>query len=497
MTRKAMFSLVGFICLASIASGCVPSPAPPTATADSAAAPEPGGPGREPTGSEATPAGASRADPEARIPIRWFIGLEGGMFGARIAVKEAVAAAFNNSQDRIELKLEIIPHINAAEWFSEEIADGNGPDLVGPLSWAESHAFEGQWLDISPLLESEGFDDSIFHPALMDMYETSEGRAGLPFAVYPSALFFAKGLFQKAGLNFPPAAYGEPYTLPDGTVAEWNWETLAAIARRLTVDAAGKNSTEPGFQKDQIVQYGYTWQFEQHPNFWGSYFAGGSMLAPDGKTAQAPDAWVDAWKWTYAGIWGAQPFIPDQDVEGGNQYGGGNPFNSGRVAMTVGPVWYTCCMKLLRDWEAAAMPSYRGEVGGRIDGETFRIWKGTRHPQAAFAVLKYLVTEGARPLIFGTPDLPAHFGPVPALTSLQDEWLESGKLRFPWVKNWQVVLAGLDYPDLPGAERYVPNYSEAWSRGESFAKLLRTSARLNLDREIAVYLADLNLIFSR
>ena len=49
-----------------------------------------------------------------------------------------------------------------------------------------------------------------------------------------------------------------------------------------------------------------------------------------------------------------------------------------------------------------------GEVHGRIDADTFRIWKGTKHPDEAFEVLAYLITTGGDKL------LPA-YGAMPAI----------------------------------------------------------------------------------
>jgi multiple sugar transport system substrate-binding protein len=429
--------------------------------------------------------------------VRWYVGMGTGTDPVQVRAELAVVNAFNASQDKINLILEIVPYDSAKDVLSTQIASGNGPDIIGPVGWGGSNAFNGQWLDISSLMTSSGFDGSIFNPALVSMYETSEGQVGLPFAVYPSTVFYNTKLFDEAGLAYPPAKYGVKYKMPDGSEVEWSWETLSAVSKLLTIDGAGLNSTEEGFNKDDIKQYGYTWQFEQHPSYYGSFWAGGSMVAADGKTAQAPDAWVAAWKWTYDAIWGAQPFIANGSVEGSQDYGGGNPFNSNKVAMTDQPFWYTCCMGEVKTWDAGAMPSYNGKVAGRIDADTFRVWKGTKVPEQAFEVLKYLVTDAVQILIVGSKDMKAAYGAIPALTSAQEAWRAEKAIAYPWVKNLDTVIAGLDYPDVPSAEGFMPNYNEAWERGGKFANLLRNTAGLDLDKEIATYLADLTVIFGK
>ncbi len=434
---------------------------------------------------------------EDTIDVRWFVGMGTGTDPVQVRAELEVVNKFNAMQDDINLILEIVPFDSAKDVLSTQIASGNGPDIIGPVGWGGSNAFYGQWLDISSYMTSSGFDSSIFNPALVSAYETSEGQVGLPFAVYPSVVFYNTKLFDEAGLAYPPANYGEKYKMPDGTEADWSWDTLTAVSKLLTIDGAGLNSTEEGFNKDDVKQYGYTWQYENHPNYWGAFFANGSMVAADGKTSQAPDAWVAAWKWTYDAIWGDQPFMANGAVEGSQDYAGGNPFNSNKVAMTDQPFWYTCCMGDVKTWDAGILPSYNGTVAGRVDADTFRIWKGTKVPEQAFEVLKYLVTDAVQILIIGSEDMAAAYGAIPALISAQEAWREQKAIAYPWVKNLDTVIAGLSYPDAPSAEGYMPNYNEAWTRGNTFANLLRNTAGLDLDKEIATYLADLNVIFAK
>lgn len=356
-------------------------------------------------------------------------------------------------------------------------------------------------MDLTRIIECSNYDTSQFNPALMEMYHTSEGQIALPFAVFPSAMIYNKNLFGNAGLAFPPVKYGDKYKMPDGTEVEWSWDTVAEVARLLTRDSSGRNATASKFDKENIVQYGFTWQSENHPNYWGSFWGSSSMLAPGGSTGSyssvAPNTWKAAWEWTYDAMWGDQPFIGSADVETSKAFSYGNPFNSRKVAMTVNPIWYTCCMGDVRSWDLAAMPTYKGKVGGRIDSDTFRVWKGTKHPQEAFTALTYLTGEAVKKLLVGYPSGTAAYDAVPARTADQDAWVKKMKAQFYWVKNWDVVIAGMSYPDIPSAEGWMPNYGEAWSRGNTFAYLLRTTPGLDLNQEINNYLNDLTVIFNR
>ena len=108
-------------------------------------------------------------------------------------------------------------------------------------------------------------------------------------------------MFDEAGLEYPPQAYGEPYVL-DGAEVEWNFDTLRELAKRLTVDINGNDATSPDFDPESVEQYGYD-PIYQDARAIGSYFGAGTLVAEDGTTAQIPDPWRDAWTWHYENVW--------------------------------------------------------------------------------------------------------------------------------------------------------------------------------------------------
>ncbi len=505
--------LIGLSMLLGACAPATATPAPATAAtqapaaaatdtpAVAAATNTPAGPTAAPATPTTTPFPVASCQ-AGKTCVRWYVGLGTGTNEVQIPVEQEVVNDFNTSQDKIQLILEIVPNASAIDTLSTEIASGNGPDIIGPVGWAGSNAFHGQWLDLKPYISK--VDTSIYNPALVKWYETSEGDVGLPFAVYPSALFYNKAIFDSAGYNYPPAKYGDKYKMPDGTMVDWSWDTLAKVAQALTTDKNGKNATEAGFDKNNIVNYGFTWGFENHVNYVGSFWQSGSLVAADSKTAQIPDAWKAAWQWTYNGVWGDQPFIPNNNYEQ-SLNNGGNPFDGNHVAMIDNPVWYTCCMthvttdgsdKSPADWDIGAMPTYNGKVGGRIDADTFRIWKGTKNPQAAFDAMYYLETTGVQKLIIGSAAEPAPYGAFPARTADQAAWLAAKKVAFPAVQNWDTLVAGLNYPDSPSAESYMPNFSEAWARGKTFYSLIITSP-IDLAKEEQTFQTDLQAIFNK
>jgi multiple sugar transport system substrate-binding protein len=442
------------------------------------------------------------AEAAGKVAIRWFVGLGSGTSPDQVAVQQEVVDDFNASQDQIQLVLEIVPYDAGRDTLATQIASGAGPDIIGPVGWGGSNAFYGQWLDLAPQIEAAGFDTTIFDPALVDSYQTEEGQVGLPFAVFPSAVYFVPEYFDEVGLEYPPQAYGDKYVL-DGQEVDWTWEVLTEVAKRLTIDINGFNSTEEGFDATKIVQVGYSPQWQTHPNYFGVYQTGGEDIV-DGTekgsfTANVPDRWKEAVRWAYDGMYGEQPYMATGPMSNSPEFGNGNLFNMGKAAMAITPLWYTCCLADFvnagLEFQAGILPiGYNDEVHGRVDADTFRVWKGSKHPEEAFAVLSYLITTGGEKL------LPV-YGALPAIPEKQEPFFAAKSEQYPFVtpETWEVFKAGLSFPDAPSAEQWMPNWNEAFARGDTLWDLLQNTApsQLDFDAEWQKYIDDLNVIFNK
>ncbi|HLF90715.1 MAG TPA: extracellular solute-binding protein [Anaerolineales bacterium] len=494
---KKLLALFSLLLIASmVLVACQPSaPATEAPATEAPAAEEPTA--EEPAAEEPTAEEPEEATGE-KVQIRWFVGLGTGTDPGQIAIQEEVVADFNASQDNIELVLEVVPYDAARDTLSTQIASGNGADIVGPVGWGGSNAFYGQWLDIGPYIEESGFDTSLFDPALLKFYQTEEGQVGLPFAVFPGAVYYVPAMFDEVGLEYPPQVYGEKYTL-DGAEVDWNWDTLTEVAKRLTIDINGYNATEAEFDRTQIVQVGYSPQW-QHPNSVSTFFGAAKIYegeATGSYTSAIPDSWKDAWQWWYDAMWGDQPFMATGALAGSPEFGNGNLFNAGKAAMGLTQTWYTCCMTEFRDagleFQLAIQPmSADGQVHGRIDADTFRVWKGTPNPAEAFDVLAYLITTGGDKL------LPI-YGAMPAIAEKTEAFFAQKTTDYPFVtaESWNVFVQGLAYPDTPSAEQYLPNWNEAFARIQTFGDLLTNTEGLDYDAEFQKLQDDLTAIYNK
>lgn len=428
---------------------------------------------------------------QSKTVVNWFVGVGTGTDAAQIDVQNALVEKFNASQNEIELKINIAANNTAAyDALATLIAAGDAPDIVGPVGFSGANSFPGAWADLTSLVEAANYDLTQFPESLVNLYKTDEGLIGIPFATFPSLIFFNKDLFDEAELAYPPTEFGQPYVAADGTESEWNWDTLALLAKELTVDSNGLVSGEEGFDPTSIVQYGFTHQ-------WGtlradlSVFGGGAFYdAATGKVT-IPDHWVAHAKWYYNGLW-KDYSIPGSTAENSDLLKPSS-FASGKVAMARVPFWYTCCIGDLKsNWDLAPVPAYNGSYHSPTDADTFRITKASverGNGEAAFTVLSYLLGEGAL-------DLLTVYGAYPARPDLQDKLIESRKAQYPSVTNWAIVPASLNYAAVPNHEYYVPNFAKVQSRFNDFRTLLLgdTGKDIDVDAELARLAADLETI---
>ena len=153
-------------------------------------------------------------------------------------------------------------------------------------------------------------------PNVVDIYKLDEGQVGIPFAIYPSALFYQKGLFEEAGLKSRRTSTATSTRCP--TAARSTGTTTRSATRQEADGRQGRQGREPGRlrpEEDQPV--GHRAPARRPPRH-GRLLRQRTLAAADGKTAQIPDAWAAAWKWYYEAIWNGplQPDGPAVRVEG-------------------------------------------------------------------------------------------------------------------------------------------------------------------------------------
>src|SRR5207237_2249907 len=122
----------------------------------------------------------------------------------QIEVQRRVVDSFNRSQNNIYLALQIVSNTVASTTLATQIAAGNVPDIVGPVGTAGRASFDGNFLDLTDLIQANNVNLNVYDPAVVRAYNLpGQGQIGIPFAVYPSYIYFNKDLFDEAGLPYP------------------------------------------------------------------------------------------------------------------------------------------------------------------------------------------------------------------------------------------------------------------------------------------------------
>lgn len=443
-------------------------------------------------GAPTTPAQQPTAAPASagKTKVRWFIGLGTGGDPQQLPIEEEIVKEFNAKHPNIELVMEVVAYDAAYDALATQVASGNPPDIVGPVGVSGAEAFHGQWLDLAPYIQKTKFDMSGFDQSTINFFKSDEGQVGIPFAIYPSSIYFQRDMFDEAGLKYPPQKYSEKYKWPDGKEEEWNFDTLAKVAAKLTLDKNGKDATDPKFDKTKISQYGFIYQWQGDVRALGSYWGADTLVDKDGKTAKIPDNWAKSWKWYHDSMWKSS-FHPTDPIVQSEEFGATNVWNSGKVAMALTYLWYTCCIENAgKNWDMAVVPSYSGKVTANLNADTYRIMKGSKNQDAAFTVLSYFLGPASLKLLKA-------YGGMPARKADQDAFFKEKDEQFPWKVNWQVAKDGVQYADIPSFEGYFPNYQEAFNRCKAFFNLMGTDGNLDMDKETAKFKSDLQAIYDK
>jgi multiple sugar transport system substrate-binding protein len=488
-TRRVLGSFVGIVLIVS-ACNAVASPAPGSAgpapstaaaaspTAPPAVTPEP----LPPTG----------PGPNGGVVVRWFVGLGAGGQPQQLQAESEFVNAFNASQKDVYIALEIYNNNVAANILKTQIAAGNAPDIIGPVGVEGLNLFRDQLLDLEPLIAKTGYSVDGVDPKLIEFFKLGENNAtvGVPFATYPSFLYFNKDLFDEAGLPYPPTKVGDMY---EGK--PWDMDAVRDLAMKLTVDASGNDATSAAFDPANVVQWGFDMQYaDNSPLAETSLFGASSFVAADGTTAQIPEQVSTGEKWFNDGVW-KDHFIPNANQINSDLLDKGNEFESGNLAMNESHSWFTCCIypaapaaPKVKNFGFAIAPAYKGTITAKLHADTFSLLKSTKVPDAAFKAMTALV---------GSSELLTLYGAFPADPSKQEAFFTATNENFPGVTlDWSVPQAMLSYPDIPNHQSFVPNYAKAKAAWQAFQNKYRTTeGGVDIDAELATLKTTLQGIF--
>jgi multiple sugar transport system substrate-binding protein len=143
-----------------------------------------------------------------------------------------------------------------------------------------------------------------FDPAGRTSEDGRRRQIGVPYATYPSFIYYNKKLFDEAKLPYPPTKVGDMY---EGK--PWDMEAVRQLGMKLTVDKNGNDATSADFDPKNVVQWGYDMQWaDDRADSEATPFGASTVVGPDGK-AQITDQFKTGLKWFNDGVW-KDHFIP-------------------------------------------------------------------------------------------------------------------------------------------------------------------------------------------
>ncbi len=306
------------------------------------------------------------------------------------STQEAIDA-YNAMQDAVHVELLLIPNATyTAELQRRSVLSGLGiaadmPDCgIMHESGVLDFAANGLLADVSDM-----YRDADAKPMDCVTYR----QEGQPVAYSTSTgtliLYYNRTLFEAAGIQAPP-------TDPEKA---WTWEEFIDVARRLTLDAAGRHPGEEGFDADSIVQYGcsvdrWTWQMEvwAHAN-------GGRWFSEDGKHSLiAEEAAIQSIQ-RVADLTLVEHVQPPADPLTAN--GMQDFFLQGHVAMATGGTWNigTCLESSGIDYGIAVLPKMEKAVTIATSGPQVVFSRSPNQLAAMDFIRWYTKEENSWPMI--------------------------------------------------------------------------------------------------
>lgn len=353
-----------------------------------------------------TSVSAIAADP---VVIRWAEYPRAGMdeFAA-----EAIAL-FQQEYPHVQIEYE--PLLDAAQ-VTTAMAGGVGPDVLTwwtdyLRSWGEL----GFLVDLGPYMDRDFTADDLddFNPGQLQEFTLPNGsRYALPLFGGTLATWINKDRFDESGVPYPEA--------------DWTWDDMRDVARRLTQYDSEGNFLYWGAQASLPYERIVPWIWQN----------GGDVHAPGDNSV----AWLDQ-----PAAVGALQFLADLMHEdrvmpaGGwavGTGGGDGGLGNGRTGMEFEGSWainwYMSRPEL--NIGIAHLPQGPGGQASIIAYEGYGLYKDSKHPEEAWAWLRFLTGQEANELRAKC------LGLQPARRSAAVEWLYATREAFPAASNAELEV---------------------------------------------------------
>jgi multiple sugar transport system substrate-binding protein len=296
---------------------------------------------------------------------------------------------------------------NLADKMISDFQAGTAPDVMaGCCDFFPAWAQQGYLLDLRPYVEAD------LDKATLDDWDPAQYRAlfsrdgaqyALPKYHGALALYYNKDLFDERRVDYPNGS--------------WSHDDYREAMRRMTRDTASDGTPDVW---GSMVDIGWE-RLQVHVNGWGGHFVDPGDPT---KSKMADMESLDALEWVRERMWTDRTMASSLDIK---NIPVRDAFVHGQLAMVEDGSWSLKDILETTTFRVGVSPFPAGPKRrvtlATTDG--FGIYAGTRSPDAAWELLKFLISPD-----YGRAMASAHLL-QPARASLVDEWVADIREEYP------------------------------------------------------------------
>ncbi len=334
---------------------------------------------------------------------------------------EASIQEFMKRNPNIKVSLEIIEWSDYWTRITTGLAARNLPDVFwGHLAYFSGLITRGGIMDLTPYIERDGIDLSIYYESLVKNWQYEGRQYGIPKDWDTITIFYNKDAFDRAGVPYPSE--------------DWTWNPqdggeFLQICQRLTIDEAGRNATDKDFDPRRIKQYGIG-AIDGHgmQTGWLNFIwmnggtgildkpYGNKFVMDEPEAIEALQFWADL-----VSKYHVAP-LPEGDVG----TAAWDLFRAERIAMIPNGSWMLAAARELEfRWDVVTLPAGPAGRFSCFNGLAHNMSRWSNHLEEAWQLVKWMDGYESQKII-------TEFGVVfPAIPDLIPYYMEATKEKGP------------------------------------------------------------------
>ena len=226
MLRHRILFVLGILVIAAMVLTACPAAAPAASRQRAARQP----PARQPP------------RPKASASLVWMVRTEPNENNWE---QNVIAPAWAAEHPDIKLNIQILDQADIAVKREAMIAAGEPLHVWSPNWGGDGFASDrqrGLLTDLTPLIERDKLDMSVFIPEVLKIYQSEGKTYGLPFLTTARYIFYNMDLFDEADV---------PYPTTDWEDKSWTWDAMVDTAKKLTTNYDDPTSAQYGLVFDR------------------------------------------------------------------------------------------------------------------------------------------------------------------------------------------------------------------------------------------------------